>query len=192
VSTFKKRLVKVTYSKRQTTNNLVIRKVLANLCNFAYDPRNFDHLRALNVIPDLFLDCLTEPDSLIIRFAIGGICNSCVDPTNAKAFLDNGLADELIKHLSTEDLETLQNTLACFALLFDHRTLESNDLQSYVEAFTPRVKQCIEQYANSDLLQTKNLASLILQNLQTIVKQTELEPEPNVPSSNVEEETKQE
>lgn len=153
------------------------------MCNFAYDPRNFDHLRALNVIPDLFLDCLTEPDPLIIRFAIGGICNSCVDPTNAKAYLENGLTDELIKHLSTEDLETLQNTLACFALLFDNRSLESkNDLLTYHEAFTPRVKHCIDQYANSDLLQVKNLATIILQNLQTkFVERSESEqnaPEP--------------
>lgn len=45
-------------------------QVLANLANFAYDPRNYEHLRQLQVL-DLFLDMLSESSDTLVEFAIG-------------------------------------------------------------------------------------------------------------------------
>ena len=45
-------------------------QVLANLANFAYDPKNMDHLRQLQV-SDLFLDMLTEDNQNFVEFGMG-------------------------------------------------------------------------------------------------------------------------
>lgn len=44
--------------------------MLANLANFAYDPRNLENLRTLQVT-DLFLDMLTEENENFVEFGIG-------------------------------------------------------------------------------------------------------------------------
>uniref|UniRef100_A0A8B9DAR0 Armadillo repeat-containing protein 7 n=1 Tax=Anser cygnoides TaxID=8845 RepID=A0A8B9DAR0_ANSCY len=44
-------------------------QVLANLANFAYDPKNYEYLRQLQVL-DLFLDMLTEDNETLVEFAI--------------------------------------------------------------------------------------------------------------------------
>lgn len=48
-------------------------QVLANLANFAYDPRNWQLLRQLQVL-DLFLDMLTEDSETLVEFAMGERC----------------------------------------------------------------------------------------------------------------------
>ncbi|KAJ6660338.1 hypothetical protein lerEdw1_017761 [Lerista edwardsae] len=45
-------------------------QVLANLANFAYDPKNYEYLRQLKVL-DLFLDALTEDNETLVEFALG-------------------------------------------------------------------------------------------------------------------------
>nr|XP_016846838.1 PREDICTED: armadillo repeat-containing protein 7 isoform X2 [Anolis carolinensis] len=45
-------------------------QVLANLANFAYDPKNYGYLRQLKVL-DLFLDMLTEDNETLVEFALG-------------------------------------------------------------------------------------------------------------------------
>uniref|UniRef100_A0A8V5HDA4 Uncharacterized protein n=1 Tax=Melopsittacus undulatus TaxID=13146 RepID=A0A8V5HDA4_MELUD len=45
-------------------------QVLANLANFAYDPRNYEYLRQLQVL-DLFLDMLGESSDTLVEFAMG-------------------------------------------------------------------------------------------------------------------------
>lgn len=45
-------------------------QVLANLANFAYDPRNMEHLKELQVT-DLFLDMLTEENDNFVEFGMG-------------------------------------------------------------------------------------------------------------------------
>lgn len=45
-------------------------QVLANLANFAYDPKNSEHLLQLQV-PDLFLDMLTEDNEDFVEFGMG-------------------------------------------------------------------------------------------------------------------------
>jgi len=45
-------------------------QVLANLANFAYDPKNMEHLRELQVA-DLFLDMLTEENDNFVEFGMG-------------------------------------------------------------------------------------------------------------------------
>ena len=64
------------------------RQVLANLANFAYDPVNYEYLRALNVL-DAFLDCLSESDADLVEFAMAGLCNLCLDRANKSHILAN-------------------------------------------------------------------------------------------------------
>lgn len=45
-------------------------QVLANLANFAYDPKNMEHLKELQVT-DLFLDMLTEENDNFVEFGMG-------------------------------------------------------------------------------------------------------------------------
>lgn len=45
-------------------------QVLSNLANFAYDPKNMEYLRELQVL-DLFLDMLTEENENFVEFGIG-------------------------------------------------------------------------------------------------------------------------
>lgn len=45
-------------------------QVLANLANFAYDPKNMEYLRELQVA-DLFLDMLTEENENFVEFGMG-------------------------------------------------------------------------------------------------------------------------
>lgn len=45
-------------------------QVLANLANFAYDPRNLEDLKRLQVT-ELFLDMLTEENENFVEFGIG-------------------------------------------------------------------------------------------------------------------------
>lgn len=45
-------------------------QVLANLANFAYDPRNLEDLKGLQVT-ELFLDMLTEENENFVEFGIG-------------------------------------------------------------------------------------------------------------------------
>lgn len=45
-------------------------QILANLANFAYDPRNMEALRMLQVT-ELFLDMLTEENENFVEFGIG-------------------------------------------------------------------------------------------------------------------------
>lgn len=44
--------------------------MLANLANFAYDPKNVEFLRELQVT-DLFLDMLTEENENFVEFGMG-------------------------------------------------------------------------------------------------------------------------
>lgn len=54
--------------------------MLANLANFAYDPKNLKHLKDLQVT-DLFLDMLTEENDNFVEFGMGKHrfpCNMCL------------------------------------------------------------------------------------------------------------------
>lgn len=44
--------------------------MLANLANFAYDPKNMEYLKELQVT-DLFLDMLTEENDNFVEFGMG-------------------------------------------------------------------------------------------------------------------------
>ncbi|XP_008655988.1 armadillo repeat-containing protein 7 [Zea mays] len=66
---------------QNATNEESKEKIVANLANFAYDPFNYAFMR--QVVLELFLDCITEPNEKLVEFGIGGICNSCEDPANS-------------------------------------------------------------------------------------------------------------
>jgi armadillo repeat-containing protein 7 len=96
-------------------------EILAHLANFAYDPGNYEHLRRLNVIPDLLLDALSDGDSdgvLLRRFAMGGICNCCLDPLNRTLLVDAGGLELIVQCLEcTDDDETVAMALSSIWML---------------------------------------------------------------------------
>ena len=55
--------------------------MLANLANFAYDPKNMEYLRALQVT-DLFLDMLTEENENFVEFGMGEWVNHPLTPVS--------------------------------------------------------------------------------------------------------------
>ena len=135
-------------------------KVLANICNFAYDPINYEHLRKLNVIPDLLLDCITEEEDLFTkRFAMGGISNSSLDPLNRKLFIENEGIPLILSHLSSEDEETVVNTLTCLYFMIQLSTVNL--------ILTPDVVECLEEFKKRSVSpQIANISSIILSDTQ--------------------------
>lgn len=98
------------------------KQVLANLGNFAYDPINYEHFRALNVL-DLFLDVLAEEkDGDMIRFAMGGVCNCCLDKLNKKFLIENDGVSIVASHLTSSDLETVQSAITTLLFLTTSQT----------------------------------------------------------------------
>ncbi|XP_008657400.1 armadillo repeat-containing protein 7 [Zea mays] len=73
---------------QNATNEESKEKIVANLANFAYDPFNYAFMR--QVVLELFLDCITEPNEKLVEFGIGGICNSCEDPANSLIITQSG------------------------------------------------------------------------------------------------------
>lgn len=99
---------------------------MANLGNFAYDPINYEHFRALNIL-DLFLDVLAEESDVdMIRFAMGGVCNCCLDVLNKKFLIDNDGVSIVSTHLTSQDLETVQSTIATLMFLVTPQTKKGN------------------------------------------------------------------
>lgn len=75
-------------------------QVLANLANFAYDPKNVEYLRELQVT-DLFLDMLTEENENFVEFGMGG-CHSDISfivCSNCQAFISDFVSRDLRRAL---------------------------------------------------------------------------------------------
>lgn len=146
-------------------------QVLANLCNFAYDPINYGHLRALNVIPTLLLDVVDEhldgatvrrsggdtPSAavLYVRFAVGGISNCCTDQTNMDLLMEGDAVELLTLALTAPDAVTVANALAALNLMLSPMNVN--------EICTGTLLDCLERYRrNVKYRDIANLATVFL------------------------------
>ena len=93
-------------------------QVLANLANFAYDPINFERLRALGV-PALFVDCLEVDENLnsnTSSFGLAGLCNLLAAPVNRELLLAHSRALSLITRcLGSDRLDSKLSAITCLS-----------------------------------------------------------------------------
>ncbi|KAM9837189.1 armadillo repeat-containing protein 7 [Aulostomus maculatus] len=129
-------------------------QVLANLANFAYDPKNTGYLRELQVA-DLFLDMLTEDSDNLVEFGMGGLCNLSMDPGCRDIILQsNGVA--LVTHcLSSQREETVLSAITTLMNL--------NTPSSRCDITDPAILQCMLRFSLSESPRLRNLAAVFLQ-----------------------------
>ncbi|KAM7370416.1 hypothetical protein PAMP_009968 [Pampus punctatissimus] len=129
-------------------------QVLANLANFAYDPKNMEYLRELQVI-DLFLDMLTEDNENFVEFGMGGLCNLSMDPECRDIILQSGGITLVTNCLSSRKEETI---LSAITTLMNLRTPSS-----HTEITDAGILQCMLRFSLSESPRLRNLASVFLQ-----------------------------
>uniref|UniRef100_A0A8D0GWM8 Armadillo repeat-containing protein 7 n=1 Tax=Sphenodon punctatus TaxID=8508 RepID=A0A8D0GWM8_SPHPU len=129
-------------------------QVLANLANFAYDPKNYEYLRQLQVL-DLFLDMLTEDNETLVEFAIGGLCNLCLDKTNKDYILEADGVASVINCLSSLNEETVMSAVSTLMYL---TTPESS---KQITALP--VVECMLRLSLSTNKRLSNLATVFLE-----------------------------
>lgn len=129
-------------------------QVLANLANFAYDPKNYDYLRDLQVT-DLFLDMLTEDNENFVEFGMGGLCNLSMAPEFRDFILQNDGINLITNCLSSRNEETV---LSAITILMNLITADSRS-----EITQPGVLQCMMRFSLSESPRLRNLASVFLQ-----------------------------
>ncbi|KAG8430580.1 hypothetical protein GDO86_020355 [Hymenochirus boettgeri] len=139
---------------QDTDNAEAKEQVLANLANFAYDPRNFPDLRKLQV-PDLFLDMLSEDSESLVEFGIGGLCNLCLDKTNKCHILESGGLRLVINCLSSRREETVLSALTTLMFLCT--------ASSHADITVPSVVECMVRFSLSNNNRISNLAKIFLQ-----------------------------
>lgn len=129
-------------------------QVLANLANFAYDPKNYDFLRDLQVT-DLFLDMLTEDNENFVEFGMGGLCNLSMAPEFRDFILQNDGINLITNCLSSRNEETV---LSAITILMNLITADSRS-----EITQPGVLHCMLRFSLSESPRLRNLASVFLQ-----------------------------
>ncbi|XP_008312707.1 armadillo repeat-containing protein 7 [Cynoglossus semilaevis] len=153
---------------QDTDNEEAKEQVLANLANFAYDPKNMEYLRELQVL-DLFLDMLTEENENFVEFGIGGLCNLSVDPECRDTILHNSGISLVTNCLSSQREETV---LSAITTLMNLTTPLSR-----AEITDPAILQCMLRFSLSESPRLRNLAGVFLQDCcaKEQVAQTEQE-----------------
>ncbi|XP_023262596.1 armadillo repeat-containing protein 7 [Seriola lalandi dorsalis] len=129
-------------------------QVLANLANFAYDPKNMEYLRTLQVT-DLFLDMLTEENENFVEFGMGGLCNLSMDPECKDIILQSGGISLVTNCLSSRREETV---LSAITTLMNLTTPSSRP-----EITDPAILQCMLRFSLSESPRLRNLATVFLQ-----------------------------
>ncbi|XP_061121110.1 armadillo repeat-containing protein 7 [Syngnathus typhle] len=129
-------------------------QVLANLANFAYDPKNMEHLRQLQVA-DLFLDMLTEDNDNFVEFGIGGLCNLSMDPECRDLILESDAIALVTNCLSSPREETV---LSAISTLMNLSTPSSHPHISDVA-----VVECMLRFSLCESPRLRNLAHVFLQ-----------------------------
>ncbi|XP_007445066.1 armadillo repeat-containing protein 7 [Python bivittatus] len=129
-------------------------QVLANLANFAYDPRNYEYLRQLKVL-DLFLDMLTEDNETLVEFALGGLCNLCLDKINKDYILEAGGVAAVVNCLASANEETVLSAVTSLMYL--------TTPQSCQEITTLPVIECMLRFSLSTNRRLRNLATIFLE-----------------------------
>ncbi|KAM3592817.1 uncharacterized protein V6R79_025706 [Siganus canaliculatus] len=133
-------------------------QVLANLANFAYDPKNMEYLRELQVT-DLFLDMLTEENENFVEFGMGGLCNLSMDPQCRDVILQNSGISLVTNCLSSRREETV---LSAVTTLMNLWTPSSRSQLTH-----PGILQCMLRFSLSESPRLRNLASVFLQDFCT-------------------------
>ncbi|CAB1312050.1 unnamed protein product [Coregonus sp. 'balchen'] len=133
-------------------------QVLANLANFAYDPRNLEDLRTLQVI-ELFLDMLTEENENFVEFGIGGLCNLSMDRECRDQILQSEALPLVTGCLSSRREETV---LSAITTLMNLTTAASRS-----QTTDTAVLQCMLRFSISQSPRLRNLASVFLQDCCT-------------------------
>ncbi|KAM9424132.1 armadillo repeat-containing protein 7 [Pholidichthys leucotaenia] len=129
-------------------------QVLANLANFAYDPKNMEFLRDLQVT-DLFLDMLTEENENFVEFGMGGLCNLTMDPECRDITLQSDGVSLVINCLSSQKEETV---LSAITTLMNLLTPTSRS-----QITDPAILQCMLRFTLSESPRLRNLATVFLQ-----------------------------
>ncbi|XP_067403625.1 armadillo repeat-containing protein 7 [Emydura macquarii macquarii] len=129
-------------------------QVLANLANFAYDPKNYEYLRQLQVL-DLFLDMLTEDRETLVEFAIGGLCNLSLDKTNKDYILEADGVAPVINCLSSSNEETVMSAVTTLMYL--------TTPQSRKQTTALPVVECMLRFSLSANRRLSNLARVFLE-----------------------------
>ncbi|KAL3968076.1 ecotropic viral integration site 5 protein [Sarotherodon galilaeus] len=129
-------------------------QVLANLANFAYDPKNVEYLRELQVT-DLFLDMLTEENENFVEFGMGGLCNLSMDPECRDVVLQSDGIRLVTNCLSSRSEETV---LSAITTLMNLLTPVSRS-----QITDPAILQCMLRFSLSESPRLRNLATVFLQ-----------------------------
>nr|XP_020460255.1 armadillo repeat-containing protein 7 [Monopterus albus] len=129
-------------------------QVLANLANFAYDPKNMEYLSQLQV-PDLFLDMLTEENENFVEFGMGGLCNLSMDPECRDIILQSSGINLVTNCLSNQREETV---LSAITTLMNLTTPSSRS-----QITDPAILQCMLRFSLAESPRLRNLAIVFLQ-----------------------------
>lgn len=133
-------------------------QVLANLANFAYDPKNMEHLKELQVT-DLFLDMLTEENENFVEFGMGGLCNLSMDPECRDIILQSSGISLVTNCLSNQREETVLSAITTLMNLVSP--------SSRSEITNAAMVQCMLRFSLSESPRLRNLASVFLQDCCT-------------------------
>ncbi|XP_030019057.1 armadillo repeat-containing protein 7 [Sphaeramia orbicularis] len=133
-------------------------QVLANLANFAYDPKNILYLRELQVT-DLFLDMLTEENENFVEFGMGGLCNLSMDPQCRDLILQIGGISLITNCLSSQREETVLSAVTTLMNLITP--------SSRADITDPAILQCMMRFSLSESPRLRNLAAIFLQDCCT-------------------------
>lgn len=133
-------------------------QVLANLANFAYDPKNMGDLRTLQVT-DLFMDMLTEDNENFVEFGMGGLCNLSMDPVCRDQILQSDGIPLVTGCLSSRREETV---LSAITTLMNLTTATSRSLTT-----DTTVVQCMLRFSLSQSPRLSNLAGVFVQDYCT-------------------------
>ncbi|XP_062826669.1 armadillo repeat-containing protein 7 isoform X1 [Anolis carolinensis] len=133
-------------------------QVLANLANFAYDPKNYGYLRQLKVL-DLFLDMLTEDNETLVEFALGGLCNLCLDKINKDYIVEADGVSAVVNCLSSSNEETVLSAITTLMYL--------TTPQSRQQITALPVIECMLRFSVSTSKRLQNLATIFLEDYCT-------------------------
>lgn len=150
-------------------------QILANLANFAYDPRNCLHLRQLNVL-ELFLNCLavfapiwsepaTEHDYVhpgdsalrLAEIAVGGIANlAAISSVERKTICDHPQLAYVVAALASPSPSIVINSLTILIHLFTPCPNSDYSPPSLSVKFPAAVKAAQSYSKASSLVSTDN------------------------------------
>ena len=137
-------------------------QVLANIANFAYDPRNAAHLLRLDA-PRLLLARLADPDEALRRFAAAAVCNLCLDPPCRRGLLSGGLLPALLLGLEDGCVQTAASCLTTLLLL----PVTERSVWQQVDG--GRLARLTVQLSRAEDRRLANLATLLLRKLPASV-----------------------